>query len=105
MPNLTNQKENTMSFLDSLKTATKASHPQGHERINTAIRAAMHKTAVVTKTLAVETIGNALVIADPLTSKLGSVAERWWAEVENAAEAFDKAQAPKQVAEKFPAPR
>ena len=87
-----------MSFLDSLKTAAKASHPQGHERINTAIKAAMHKTAVVTKTIAVETIGNALVIADPLTSKLGSIADGWWAGVENAAEAFNKAQAGKQAA-------
>ena len=75
-----------MSFLDSLKTAAKASHPQGH------------KTSVVTKTIAVETIGNALVIADPLTSKLGSIADGWWAGVENAAEAFNKAQAGKQAA-------
>ena len=87
-----------MSFLDSLKTAAKASHPQGHERINTAIKATMHKTSVVTKTIAVETIGNALVIADPLTSKLSSIAEGWWNGVENAAEAFDKAQATKQAA-------
>jgi hypothetical protein len=86
-----------MSFLDSLKSAAKASHPQGHERINTTIKAAMHTTSVVTKTIAVETIGNALVIADPITSKIGSIAEGWWTGVENAAEAFDKAQAAKQA--------
>jgi hypothetical protein len=86
-----------MSFLDSLKTAAKTSHPKGHERINTAIKATMQKASVVTKTIAVETIGNALVIADPLTSKLGSIAGGWWSGVENAADAFDKTQAAKQA--------
>jgi len=87
-----------MSFLDSLKTAAQASHPEAHERINKAIKASLHKASVVTKTIAVETIGNALVVADPLTAQVGAIAQAWWSGISNAAEEYDRVQAMKQAA-------
>lgn len=54
-----------MSILKSLKTAAQESHPEGHARIHTFVKATLLKTEQITKTIAVETIGNALVIADP----------------------------------------
>ncbi len=91
-----------MSILDSLKSAAQQSHPEGHARIQQFVKATMLKTEQITKTIAVETIGNALAIADPVTSKLSSIAGGWWTGVENAAEAFDEAKAVKQAATKPP---
>lgn len=86
-----------MSFLKSLKTAAQESHPQGHARIQQFVKATMLKTEQITKIIAVETIGNALVMADPLTSKIEAKLDSWWSGVENAAERFDAAQAMKRI--------
>jgi hypothetical protein len=86
-----------MSFLSSLKSAAKESHPRGHAAIQKLMKATALKTSIITKTVAVETIGNVLVIADPLTSKIESSLTGWWDGIEHAAERFDAAQTIKQV--------
>ena len=86
-----------MSIFKSLKSAAQESHSEGHAKIQKFVKATLLKTEQITKTIAVETIGNALVIADPVTSKIGAKFDGWWQGVENAAERFDAAQAMKRI--------
>jgi hypothetical protein len=86
-----------MSIFKSLKSAAQESHAEGHAKIQQFVKATMLKTEQITKIIAVETIGNALVIVDPITSKIEARLDSWWSGVENAAERFDAAQAMKRI--------
>ena len=94
-----------MPILQALKTAAQQSHSEGHAKIQKFVKATLLKTEQITKTIAVETIGNALVIADPITSKIEAKLDSWWSGVEYAAERFDAAQAMRQIDVSKPAAR